>query len=80
MKIYYNDAPDVRVIIIVDDDGMALEHSIPYDDPESDIMTDYIHDFILNGYFADVLRDAEIRDGPADEIIAKYNAIPYIPK
>ena len=80
MKIYYNDAPDVRIIIIVDDEGMALEYSIPCDDPESDTMTDYIHDFILNGHFADVLRDAETRDGPADEIIAKYNAILYIPK
>lgn len=85
MEIYYNDDPDVRIIIIADGNGSATtieedgaEPSESWmDDLNPEWLTDRIHDYLKSGYLADVLADDADDLADAAELIAKYNAVPY---
>jgi hypothetical protein len=77
MKIYYNDAPDVRIIIIADNNNDAVLHEIPYDGSAENNMLDYIHDSMKNGLFDNLINDTDHRDGVADDLIQEYEAVPY---
>ena len=85
MKIYYNDDPDVRIIIIADGNGNATtmeedgaEPSESWmDDLNPEWLTDRIHDYLKSGYLADVLADDADDLTDTEELIARYNAVPY---
>lgn len=76
MKIYYNDAPDVRMIIIADGNGGAALHEIPCNVPAEINIPDYIHDHLQTGLFAKILEETEERVH-VRTAIQKYHAVRY---